>query len=131
MAEASDRIRRLIADDLGDCCDDDVERRFKDLQILAETAIGDDTVRHIFAALGNETRYRITRILADADSELCVCELETLVDVSESAVSHALSDLVDAGLITRRKEGNWRYYTTTALAEALFETAVHGEILDE
>ncbi len=131
MAEATTRIRRLIADELGDCCDEDVEQRLDELQALAETAFRNDGMRPIFAVLGNETRYRITRALAVADEELCVCELEPLVDVSESAVSHALSDLVDAGLITRRKEGNWRYYTTTDLAESLFETAANGETIDE
>ena len=127
MAESATRIRRLITDELGDCCDEDVEQRLAELQSLAETAFEDDGIRPIFAVLGNETRYRIARALAVADEELCVCELEPLVDVSESAVSHALSDLVDAGLITRRKEGNWRYYTSTDLADSLFETAAHGE----
>ncbi len=127
MAESTTRIRRLITDELGDCCDEDVEQRLAELQSLAETAFGDESIRPVFAVLGNETRYRIARALAVADEELCVCELEPLVDVSESAVSHALSDLVDAGLITRRKEGNWRYYTTTDLADSLFETAAHGE----
>ena len=127
MAESATRIRRLITDELGDCCDEDVEQRLAELQSLAETAFGDESIRPVFAVLGNETRYRIARALAVADEELCVCELEPLVDVSESAVSHALSDLVDAGLITRRKEGNWRYYTTTDLADSLFETAAHGE----
>ena len=127
MAASTTRIRRLITDELGDCCDEDVEQRIDELQSLAETAFSDDGIRPIFAVLGNETRYRIARTLAVADEELCVCELEPLVDVSESAVSHALSDLVDAGLISRRKAGNWRYYTTTDLAETLFETAAHGE----
>ena len=130
MAEATTRIRRLITDELGDCCDDDVAQRLDELQSLGETAF-DDGLRPIFAVLGNETRYRLARSLAVADTELCVCELEPLVDVSESAVSHALSDLVDAGLITRRKEGNWRYYTTTDLAESLFETAANSETIDE
>jgi DNA-binding transcriptional ArsR family regulator len=113
----------LITDELGDCCDEDVEQRLTELQSLATTAFRDDTTRPVFAVLGNETRYRLARTLAVAEDELCVCELEPLVEVSESAVSHALSDLVEAGLLTRRKEGNWRYYETTDLAEALFETA--------
>lgn len=117
------RIRRLLTDELGDCCDEDVEQRLDELRSLADTAFGNDTSRSVFAVLGNETRYRLARALTVADEELCVCELEPLVDVSESAISHALSDLVDAELVTRRKEGNWRYYNTTELAETLFETA--------
>ncbi|GKZ12738.1 transcriptional regulator [Haladaptatus sp. T7] len=117
------RIRRLLTDELGECCDADVERRLGELESLADTAFGDDAVRPVFAVLGNETRYRLTRALVAADDELCVCELEPLVDVSESAVSHALSDLVAAGLLVRRKEGNWRYYAATSLAAELFATA--------
>lgn len=127
MAESTTRIRRLITDEIGDCCEDDVEQRLDELQSLAESTFEDDGIRPIFAVLGNETRYRLARTLAVAEEELCVCELEPLVDVSESAVSHALSDLVDAGLITRRKDGNWRYYTATDLAETLFETAAVGK----
>lgn len=131
MAESKTRIRRLMADELGDCCDEDVEQRLDELQSLAATAFGDDRLRSTFAVLGNETRYRIARTLTATDEELCVCELEPLVDVSESAVSHALSDLVEAGLITRRKDGNWRYYTATELAETLFEAADRRVDVDE
>ncbi|MFB6297855.1 MAG: ArsR/SmtB family transcription factor [Salinirussus sp.] len=71
--------------------------------------------------LGNSTRYAIVRLLKTADRELCVCEINPVVDVSDSAISHALSDLHDAGLVTRRKEGTWRYYGTTPRAEAMLE----------
>ncbi|PSP52205.1 hypothetical protein BRC60_00725 [Halobacteriales archaeon QH_1_68_42] len=50
---------------------------------------------------------------------MCVCELSPLVAVSDSAVSHALSDLTEAGLVTRRKEGQWRHYDTTERADTL------------
>ena len=121
MAET--RLARLLADELGDCCDADVENRLAELDALGDAAFGEDAVRPAFAALGNETRYRLTRALFASDGERCVCELEALVDVSESAVSHALADLVDAGLVTRRKEGNWRYYGASDLATALFGAA--------
>ncbi len=123
MAGTTTRIRRLLTDELGECCDADVEHRLDELESLADTAFRDDATRPIFAVLGNETRYRLVRALVAADDELCVCELESLVAVSESAVSHALSDLVDAGLLTRRKDGNWRYYAATSLADELFSTA--------
>ena len=131
MSESFTRLRRLITDEVGDCCDEDVEQRLDELQTLAETAFSDDAIRPVFAVLGSKTRYRIARSLVVADDELCVCEIEPLVDVSESAVSHALSDLVDAGLVSRRKEGNWRYYTTTALTESLFEAAESDGNIDE
>jgi len=131
MAESTTRLRNLLREELGECCDADVDRRLDELQALADDAFADDTARAVFAVLGNETRYRLARALTAADEELCVCELEPLVDVSESAVSHALSDLVDAGLVTRRKEGNWRYYDATDLADDLFQTADRGVAPDE
>lgn len=123
MAQTESRLRRLIADELGECCDTDVERRLDELQQLSDFAFSDESTSTVFSVLGNETRHRLARVLSVADDELCVCELEPLVDVSESAVSHALSDLVDAGLAERRKEGNWRYYTSTTLSDDLFATA--------
>jgi len=126
MLEEKPRLRRLLADELGECCDDDVDQRFDELNALVDETSTDDAVSVIFTVLGNETRYRLARLLSAADGDLCVCELEPLVDVSESAVSHALSDLADAGLVERRKEGNWRYYTTTLLADNMFATADRG-----
>jgi DNA-binding transcriptional ArsR family regulator len=131
MAQATNRIRRLLTNELGQCRDDDVEQRLDELRSLAARAFGDDAARPLFRVLGNETRYRLARTLSVADEELCVCELEPLVEVSESAISHALSDLVEAGLVARRKEGNWRYYRTTDLAATLFETADQGVIDSE
>ena len=131
MTESTSRIRRLLTDELGECYDEDVEQRLDELQSLTGAAFGNDKIRRVFAVLGNETRYRLARVLAVADDELCVCELEPLVDVSESAISHALSDLVEAGLVTRRKDGNWRYYKTTELAETLLTTAAESVTQDE
>jgi len=121
MQATPDRLERLLKTQLGECCDEDVERRCEELEAL--TADIPDRVDDNLTALqtlGNETRYRIARLIAAADRELCVCEIAPLVDVSDSAVSHALSDLKDAGLLTRRKEGTWHYYDTTARAERLF-----------
>jgi transcriptional regulator, ArsR family len=69
--------------------------------------------------LANETRYKIVRVIHTADEELCVCEFAPLLDVSDSAISHALSQLTEAGLLTRRKDGKWRKYSTTNQATAM------------
>jgi DNA-binding transcriptional ArsR family regulator len=131
MSEATPRLRNLLREELGDCCDAAVDRRLEELGSLTDAAFAEDSLRSVFAVLGDETRYRLVRTLSVADGELCVCELEPLVDVSESAVSHALGDLVEAGLVTRRKEGNWRYYDATALAKELFDTAEETVNADE
>jgi ArsR family transcriptional regulator len=75
----------------------------------------------VLSALANTTRYGAIRLLAEADGEVCACDLAPLLDVSQSAVSHALTRLYKAGLVERRKQGRWRYYRTTPLAERLIE----------
>lgn len=120
----TERLRRKLDADLDGCRDGDLERRLAELDALAEEVDGDATnARETFAVLGDATRYRLVRVLAASDDRLCVCELEPLFDVSGSALSHALSDLTDAGLVARSKDGNWRYYGTTARAERLLAAA--------
>ena len=122
MTENTTRLRRLIEDEVGECCDADIEERLASLESLSKSLPerqGQDVTA--LQALGNDTRYRIVRLLAAADGELCVCEFTPLLSVSESAVSHALADLSDAGLVTRRKQGSWRYYDTSDRAEQLVE----------
>lgn len=77
------------------------------------------------ATLGNDTRYEALRLIAEADGGICVCELEPSLGVSQGAVSQALSRLFSAGLVERRKEGRWRYYSTTPRANQLLD------VLDE
>lgn len=83
------------------------------------------------ATLGNDTRYEALRLIAEADDAVCVCELEPTLGVSQGAVSQALSRLFSAGLVERRKEGRWRYYTATPRAERLFRVLDETRSLDD
>jgi len=110
----------LLSERVGDCCETDVEDRIDDLEGLAASVPeNEEADQTALSVLSDGTRYRLARLLAAAEGELCVCELAPLVDVSDSAVSHALSDLSAAGLVTRRKEGQWRYYDATDRTERL------------
>ena len=73
----------------------------------------------MLSTLGNDTRYEALRLVAEAEDGVCVCELEPSLGVSQSAVSQALSRLFGAGLVERRKDGRWRYYTATPDAQRL------------
>jgi ArsR family transcriptional regulator len=84
---------------------------------LTESAVATDV--ELLSTLGNDTRYEALRLIAEADDDLCVCEIEPALGVSQGAVSQALSRLFSAGLVERRKEGRWRYYTPTPRAERL------------
>jgi DNA-binding transcriptional ArsR family regulator len=122
MSDAAERLERLITEEIGECCDADVAERVETLERYAGAQPA-DYERDLAAlkALGNDTRYTIVRLLSAAGRELCVCEITPVVDVSDSAISHALSDLHDAGLVTRRKDGTWRYYESTGRARALLD----------
>lgn len=87
---------------------------------LSADALTADVER--LAAAGNDTRYEALRYVAAAEDGLCVCDLEPALGVSQGAVSQALSRLFTAGLVTRRKEGKWRYYEATPTARRLLET---------
>ncbi|WP_136591004.1 ArsR/SmtB family transcription factor [Salinigranum halophilum] len=89
---------------------------------LTESELASDV--QVLTALGNDTRYEALRLIADADADggVCVCELEPALGVSQSAVSQALSRLYAAGLVSRRKDGRWRYYAVTPRAMTLLNT---------
>ena len=89
-------------------------------QPLGESELAVDV--QVLSALGNDTRYEALRLIADTEGEVCVCELEPALGVSQSAVSQALSRLSAAGLVSRRKDGRWRYYAPTPRATALLDT---------
>jgi DNA-binding transcriptional ArsR family regulator len=118
---ASDRLQRYLSDERGSCTSDALEERLKELEELDAAVGGPDLEADVdlLSALSNETRYKIVRILHTADEELCVCEFAPLLDVSDSAISHALSQLTEAGLLTRRKDGKWRKYKATNRATAM------------
>ena len=121
MPPKHDRIARLITARQGTCREGDVENRLAELNKLNEGLSGNVTKLDIgiLATLANDTRYRIVRLLSKSETELCVCEIEPVLDVSSSAVSHALSDLYEAGLVDRQKDGKWRYYSITDCAEQI------------
>lgn len=118
---ASDRLQRYLSDERGSCTSDALQERLEELEQLDAAVGGPDLESDVdlLSALSNETRYKIVRILNTADEELCVCEFAPLLDVSDSAISHALSQLTEAGLITRRKDGKWRKYKATNRATAI------------
>lgn len=62
-----------------------------------------------FKALADPTRVGIVNRLAAA-SEVCVCDLTSVFDLSQPTVSHHLRVLREAGLVDATKRGTWSYY---------------------
>ncbi len=64
---------------------------------------------NLFKVLGDFTRVRILRALHV--SELCVCDLVDVLEMSQSAVSHQLRVLRTSKIVKYRKEGKNVYYS--------------------
>ena len=63
----------------------------------------------LFKVFGDTTRIRI--LWALAESEMCVCDISFLLNMTQSAISHQLRVLKQARLIKFRKDGKVVYYS--------------------
>lgn len=80
-----------------------------------------------FKALADPIRVRLLSLIATApDGTACSCDLEAPVGKSQSTVSHHLSILEDAGLITKEKQGRWVYCTVVDARVAELRNALTG-----
>ena len=92
------------------CCDPALQSEVAFPPDLAERA-------GVFKALGDEARLQILHLVRD--EEVCVCDLVPIIGVVQSTLSHHLSVLQRAGLVTARKQGRWNYYKATPEAVKL------------
>lgn len=63
----------------------------------------------LFKVFGDSTRIKI--IYALFSSEMCVCDITVLLNMTQSAVSHQLRVLKQARLVKYRKDGKIVYYS--------------------
>lgn len=63
----------------------------------------------LFKVFGDSTRIRI--LWALGESEMCVCDISALLNMSQSSISHQLRILKQARLVKNRKDGKVVYYT--------------------
>lgn len=62
----------------------------------------------LYKLLGNATRLKI--LLALAQSELCVCDVAHVLELTVAATSHQLKLLRDRGWLAMRNDGKMVYY---------------------
>lgn len=62
----------------------------------------------IFKALSEVSRLRILALLID--EELCVCEIEHCLDMTQSNASRHLTILRQSGILDYNKKAQWAYY---------------------
>lgn len=63
----------------------------------------------LFKVFGDTTRIKI--LYALFSNEMCVCDVASLLNMSQSAISHQLRVLKQARLVKYRKEGKSVYYS--------------------
>jgi ArsR family transcriptional regulator len=63
----------------------------------------------LFKVFGDTTRIKI--LYALFASEMCVCDIASLINMTQSAVSHQLRVLKQARLVKYRKDGKVVYYS--------------------
>ena len=62
-----------------------------------------------FKVCGDSTRIKI--LWALSVSEMCVCDLAVLLNMTQSAISHQLRILKQVGMVKNRKEGKIVFYS--------------------
>jgi len=61
-------------------------------------------------ALGDPIRLALVDVLRRHAGKVCVCELVPLFEVSQPTLSHHLSKLRAAGIVSSERRGLWAYY---------------------
>ncbi len=80
-------------------------------------------IAELFKVFGDSTRTRILAALSE--SEMCVCCISAILNMSVSAVSHQLRILRQSKLVKTRREGKEIYYSLDdGHIGEIFETAL-------
>ena len=80
-----------------------------------------------FKVLADPVRLQLLSLIAAApEGSACSCDLEEPVGKSQPTVSHHLSVLAEAGLITKEKVGRWVYCSVVPERLAVLRDALGG-----
>ena len=69
-----------------------------------------DELVEIAKALADPVRLQVVDVLRRQAGEVCVCDLQSLFDISQPTLSHHLRRLREAGLVGVERRGQWAYY---------------------
>ncbi len=78
----------------------------------------------LLKALADETRLRIFALLAHG--ELCVCHLESGLDIPQPTASRHLGVLRNAGVVEARRDGSWIHYRLAEQADPTSERVLRA-----
>ena len=75
---------------------DEVIKRMPDEDLLMDLS-------ELFKVFGDSTRIKILYVLLESD--MCVCDLAQILNMTQSAISHQLRILKQSKLVKNRREG--------------------------
>jgi len=103
------RLRRLVSSGMREA--DNAERYAGELRRFGKK-LEDDTLfkskERFFKALGDSTRLKMIRLLAER--EMCVCEIMVALEITQPTASHHLNILERQGIAKKRRKGKWVFY---------------------
>jgi DNA-binding transcriptional ArsR family regulator len=88
------------------CIDESAVNRLRKEMLTTKKA---EDLADLFKAMGDPSRVRI--LYALSKEELCVCDLQALLNMSQSAVSHQLRLLRNLRLVKYRRQGRIVFYS--------------------
>lgn len=99
----------------------------KDILKKVSEAMPEDEILYdlaeLFKLFGDCTRIKILYVLFE--SEMCVCDLAQLLNMTQSAISHQLRALKQSKLVKSRREGKTIFYS---LADSHVRTIINQGI---
>jgi len=66
---------------------------------------------NIFKVLSDKTRVRILRLLLQANTELCICEILDALQIPQYNISKHIRELKLFSLVSERKQGRFVFYS--------------------
>lgn len=100
-----------IDDKHADCCDENVSHS-ELVHLVADDMPEEEELydlAELFKVFGDTTRIKILYTLFK--SEMCVCDIAEVLDMSQSAISHQLRVLKQAKLVRNRRDGKQIIYS--------------------
>lgn len=110
--QTGERRYRLLKDEMeAEKCDCMHEHKHLREQILREMPDEEElaALAEFFKVFGDVTRVRILCTLLR--SEMCVCDLAQVLNMTQSAISHQLRMLKQMALVKNRREGKTVFYS--------------------
>lgn len=81
-----------------------------------------------FKAVADPVRLRLLSLIASVpEGEVCACDLNEPLSRSQATISHHLSVLVKAGLITREQRGKWAWFQVAPDRADFVRTVLVGQ----